>query len=94
MTELLSVGTAAESSADFDVAAGDKLALILKNATGTGIGCNALVYIEVKIGILYFTVGHMDGANPAKFVEGGGDALITYRVRRRADSDPCGVDGF
>jgi hypothetical protein len=100
MTEILAVGTSSASSADFTVVAGAKCILQLKNATGPNIGSRALVYVDMKIGTLYFVCGFMDGANPNAVIDGSsgtGSGTVTYRCRRvgaasAADTDPVGVE--
>lgn len=86
-TEILAIGTTAESSADVTVSAGSTLTVCLKDAGGSVIGPGASVEIQLKDDDgEYFTVAVLSAAKLALVITGAG----TYRFTRRAGTS-CGV---
>lgn len=87
-TELLATGTSAANSSDFTLAAGESATLFLKDADGGGLNSRALVYLEVKDETGQYTTIDSLTTNKPGFVL---TAIGTFRVRRPAGGDSCGV---
>jgi hypothetical protein len=81
--------TAANTSGDIDIAAGDSVTLSLFVAVGQAIpeGCSASVQIKSSNGA-YFQVDVLDHKKPALIVDGPG----VYRVVKKKGELAFGVD--
>lgn len=86
-TEILAIGTTAESSEDVTVSSGSTLTVCLKDDAGSVLGQGASVEIQLKADSNeYFTVAVLGASKPALVITGAG----TYRFTRRAGTS-CGV---
>jgi hypothetical protein len=89
MASLIASGTTAEDSSDFTVVAGTPVTIFLHDAAGPNVPGDCTAAIQVKSsGSQYFTVGVLDGNNPARVITGPG----TYRVSKFASATAFGVD--
>lgn len=87
-TNLLSVGTSSDPSADFIVASGEQLTLALKSASSSNNFPNAQVYIQLKDDAgKYWTIETLGFTKPAVILSAAG----TYRLVRKANSKAVGV---
>ena len=89
MANILAVGTAADSSSDFDVVAGTPNTVCLIDAAGPTITAGAFVAIQYKAASgEYFTVDNLQDDRVALAIIGPG----TYRVTRLDTGVACGVE--
>jgi hypothetical protein len=86
-TEILAVGSAAASSADFVVAGGSTATVALKAAAGPDVPGNSQVNLLLKAdNNEYFLVDSLSSAKPALVIGPG-----TYRLTRVATGSSVGV---
>ena len=89
MAEIIASGLAQADSADFTLAMGDEVTLLLKGGGGTSTLPNfSAADVQMLSGSQYITIGTLDDDAPCKVLRAPG----TFRVRKYAAAIACGVD--